>query len=221
VSGRRKIRVIRKWDDFYAPFPRESVFVEVPGEWAPAIFSLVRISKEYRDNGLIVTNIGPRSQAAKAGMARGDVLLRYDGVEVDSTNTLKRLTMGYSRGVASSKAVSIDAVRGSDDVSFEVAKGPLGITVTPSLYRIKRIGVLRTKPQGPASHETARVETLTVIDTLESAQQCDRSRTVLIEVPGEVARQIVSLMNTLEASGARKAKNMAKALLSTVNPYAE
>ena len=110
MEGPRKIALIWGREDREAHVEREPVFVEVPGEWAHAVFALVKISEEHRHNGLIVTNIGPGSQGTRAGMARGDVLLRYEGVELDSTRTLRHLTKRHTQGAGLSKTVTLDAV---------------------------------------------------------------------------------------------------------------
>jgi S1-C subfamily serine protease len=91
------------------------VLVPVPREWADAMFSLVKLSGEHRHNGLIVTNVGPGSQAARVGIVRGDVLLRYDGVELDSATAFetpytKRNTQG-AEASRESRTSTIEAAR--------------------------------------------------------------------------------------------------------------
>jgi hypothetical protein len=129
-------RVIRTWDDAGGAKPHDAALVEVPGEWARAVISLIRMSDEYRDTGLIITNIAPGSQAARAGMARGDVLLRYDGVELDRVDTLRHLTKRHTQGAEVSKHVVIEATRGAREMSFKIFGGRLGITVSAFLHRV-------------------------------------------------------------------------------------
>jgi len=81
---RQRIHLFRSCEDGPPHINRESVLVEVPGKWAYSVVSLIHVSQEYRQAGLIVTNIGPGSQGARAGMAQGDVLLRYEGQDKET-----------------------------------------------------------------------------------------------------------------------------------------
>jgi orotate phosphoribosyltransferase len=120
-----KRRVVRTREDATAHIPYEPALIEVPGQWIEAVVSLIDISKKHKRRGLLVTNIGPDSRAAKAGMIRGDLLLRYRQVRLDRVETLRRLTRRHS-----SSKVTIDAVRGDQQLRFEVPQGRLGITVS-------------------------------------------------------------------------------------------
>ena len=124
----RRIFVFHRWEDCPPGVTSERALVEVPGEWAHSVLALVRSSQEFRNSGLLVTNIGPGSQAARTGMKCGDVLLRFDGQELDSTATLRRLTKIYTQGTAPQKPILIEAARGAEDIEFEVFGGKLGIT---------------------------------------------------------------------------------------------
>jgi PDZ domain len=218
MEGLRKVLAIRRWEDRNAYIPRGPVLVEVPREWASAVLSLVRISEEYRHNGLIVTNIAPGSQGASAGLARGDVLLRYDGMELDSAGTLKHLTKRHTQGAGVSKTVTIEAARGAEDVSFEVHGGRLGITVSPSLHRLKSVrGSLKKSPReaGIVARTIALIHRLFTHTADEHARWLDPSKVALVEVPGELMRPVLFLVKSLGASGASQSRKMAKALLST------
>jgi len=81
----RRVRVIRTGNEPMRLRREEVALSEAPVQSAEAVASLVKLSEEYRDVGLIVTNVGPASAAATAGIARGDVLLRYDDVSLDTT----------------------------------------------------------------------------------------------------------------------------------------
>ena len=62
----RRVRVIRTGDR-PARFRRdEVVLVELPVRWAGAVASLIKLSAEYPDAGLLVTNVGALSHAAAA-----------------------------------------------------------------------------------------------------------------------------------------------------------
>ncbi len=125
-----KLRVIKTLKEAKAHNPYEPGLLEIPGQWAQAVVSLIGILDEHRNTGLIVTNVGPGSPAATAGVARGDILLQYDGVPLDQTSTLKRLTGPYIEGGDIARQVVIEAVRGKNEMRFEVAGGRLGITVS-------------------------------------------------------------------------------------------
>ena len=131
--GRRRIRIVRTREPLSRRLTAEIVLVEIPGQWAHSVVSLIQASQEHRHGGLMVTNVGPGSHGARAGMARGDVLLRYDGLELDSVTTLRRLTEAHH--ASTKKLIRIEAARGPEDLVFEVLGGSLGITVSPLLHR--------------------------------------------------------------------------------------
>jgi len=147
--------VVRSLEEARAHDRRTPALVEVPGELVHVVVSLIKVLREPADanpsrsirarrpwrpvprhdldrrlGGVIVTNIGPGSQAAVAGMARGDMLLRYDGVPINQPEQLKRLTRRRAPGGAASGRVVIDAMRGPTELHFEVHGGSLGITVS-------------------------------------------------------------------------------------------
>jgi hypothetical protein len=197
--------------------------VEVPGEWADAVLSLVKISNEHRHNGLIVTNIGSGSQGARAGIARGDVLLRCDGVELDSPATLSRLAQRHTQGAEVSKTMTIDAARGSTDMTFEVARGLFGITVTPSLHRLKPVHLSQIRPPEAYGKEVGALGTIAVIDRSlvpgsNEARRYDPGAPMLVEVPGELGRKVLFLVKMLDASAPVKTKKRARALLLSARP---
>lgn len=114
--------------------PRFAVVVTDPA-WAQGIESLIRLSREYRDAGLLVTNVGPGSAAARAGVERGDVLLRYDGVPLAGGSQLRSLENRLAEGT-NPRQIALDAARGSREMTFTVPAGRLGITVGPFLARL-------------------------------------------------------------------------------------
>jgi hypothetical protein len=215
MEGRKTVRVIRGWQDCRARIPNEPVLMAVPGEWAPAIFSLVKISKTYRDSGLLVTNVGPKREGAKVGIARGDVLLRCNGVELDSAATFRRLVKNVTKDAAASPKLVIEAARGSEDLSFEVSSDALGITVSPLLHRLRQIRV--SQPEVGKLAEICGA--IPVVRTMEDTQKCEAGKNALVEVPGEIAKKALYLVKTLEATGASKLKKMAKALIATALPH--
>ena len=99
--------------------------------------------------------------------------------------------------------------RGSEDLSFEVYGGHLGITVSPSLYRLKCVRVSRIKPQEAERKEAGAGRRIAVVfHRPEDARRHDPSKPALVEVPGELARKVLFLMKALESSG--KLKKMAR-----------
>ena len=124
--------VIRTLREAKAHNPHQPALVDVPSPCAHALSVLVRLSERHGHAGVIVTNIGPRSEAARVGMVRGDVLLTYDGVPLDRSVTLKHLTKG--REGAAARPVLLRAARGEQELTFEVRPGRLGITFS-SLFR--------------------------------------------------------------------------------------
>ena len=215
--SRRRIHVFSSWGECPPRGLRESALVEVPGKWAESVVSLIQASREYRHAGLMVTNVGPGSQGARAGMVRGDVLLRYDGQELESAATLRRLTRIHTQGAAARKAIRIEAARATEDVTFEVLGGQLGITVSPLLYRLATSGsrwkrILRQPLETGATSEKV---TLRVVHTLEEARRHSPGNTVLVRVRGELARPVLTVLSALEHAGSRKRKKRAESLLTT------
>ncbi len=189
--------------------------LEVPGEWAIAVMSLIEISLEHRHNGLLVTNIGPGGQGATAGMVRGDVLLRYDGAEIENVEALRGLEKRHAQDGEVRRTVSIDAARGDENLSFEVHGGHLGITVSPLLHRLRTLKALGKNQPRPLLKIMAGEREMEVIRTLEEARRHDPQRPALIEVPRQLASKIVLLVNAAEASDQARARRMARSLLST------
>jgi S1-C subfamily serine protease len=140
--------VISSWTHAKRHNPSEPALLEVPGEWVGALTALLKLSVEHRHNGLLVTKNPQQRQAAKAGIARGDVLLRYNGVELDRVRTLRALAKKYARPEHGPEAVTIEASRGSDEISFKLSGGNLGITVSELLYRLNPSNFWDEKPAG-------------------------------------------------------------------------
>jgi hypothetical protein len=197
--GVRRVRVVRNMRDVYGHSRLEAAFVEVPRDWSRALVSLIKLSDEHRHAGLLVTNVGPVSPGAVAGIARGDVLLRYDSVQLDSADTLTRRTMRPVHGDEASRHVVIEAVRGEVEMNFKVAGGKLGITVSPLLHRF---GPWRRKPTSP-------------ISKLEQSLPLGSNGSVFIDVPGELVWQVMLLGNLLQRRDNPKQRRKVKALLLT------
>jgi hypothetical protein len=211
----RKILVFHRWEDCPPVITSERALVEVPGVWAHSVLALVRTSQEFRNLGLLVTNIGPGSQAARAGMKCGDVLLRLDGQELDSAATLRRLTKIYTQGAAAQKPIIVDAARGAEDIEFEVSGGKLGITVSPLLYRraVRKRRWRRILGELFGFNENTPRITPHVVHTLEEARRHNPESPALAVVPGNLARPVLGVLRAMEQGGSSKRRKRAKSLL--------
>jgi len=206
--------VYHRWEECPPGITSERALVEVPGEWAHSVVSLVRVSQEFRHSGLMVTNVGPGTQGARAGMRCGDLLLRYDGQELDSAATLRRLSKAYTQGAVAQKLVQIDAARGADDVVFDVFGGKLGVTVSPLLYRRgTRKGRWKRILQVLKPVDTGHVVMPHVVHTLEEARQHSPESPALAIVPGNLARPVLGVLRALTRAVSRKRSKRARSLL--------
>lgn len=194
----RHVRVIRTVDEPVRLRRNEVAFVEMPPRWAAAAAALVKLSAEYRHGGLLVTNVGPASRAAAAGIARGDVLLRYNGVPLDSPESLKRLT---SRTGSGQRQLTVEAMRRARELTFEVAPGPLGITVSPQLHQFG------TPRRG--SHRRARG----VAPAARSHKQQSLDESTVVEVPGHLVPQVRVLKRMLEKPANARQRKSVEAVL--------
>lgn len=192
--GFRRIRVIRDSDDARGYRRHDRVLVEIPREWARGVVSLIKVSDEYRHGGLLVTNVGPTGQAAIAGVARGDVLLRYDGDQLDSAETLARLASRPMQGGA-----TLEALRGAQELTFKLAGGRLDITVSPLLHSF-----------GPSRRSTTRV-----IRAWDDEERPHPGESTLVEVPGELVRNVLLLKGIIQGAGTSKQRKKVEALLLT------
>jgi hypothetical protein len=190
----RKLRVVRWWDRPQTYPPQDILLVEAPMQWAPAMRSLLSLSDAHRNTGLIVTNVGPDSSAAAGGIRRGDILLRYDGVPLDSINALLRRA---GRADAGGGRVKVDALRRGKELTFELSEGPLGLTVSTLLHQLRlgRLGARRglRLPAAPSLPRQGQV--------------------TLIEVRGELVNKAVRLLAILEMSPVAGQRKKARALL--------
>ena len=211
----RRIFVFHRWEDCPPRITSERALVEVPGKWAHSVVSLVRASQEFRHSGLMVTNVGPGSQGARAGMKCGDMLLRFDGQELDRAATLRRLTTIHTQGAAAQKPIRIEAARGTDDLVFEVSGGKLGITVSPLLYRrgARKKRWRRVLGEVFGTDEKSRRVIPHVIHTVEEAREHNPESPALAVVPGDLARQVLGVLRALEHAGSRKRGKRARSLL--------
>jgi len=119
--------------------------------------------------------------------------------------------------------VTIEAARGSQDVSFEVYGGHLGITVSPSLHRSRVIHYWRKRVRQAQRKEGIVERAIEAIESLftgepEHATKREPVTPELIEVPGELARKVAFLAKAVEVSGFSKLRKSARSLLSAADP---
>jgi membrane-associated protease RseP (regulator of RpoE activity) len=88
------------------------VFIEAPG---PLTRSTLGLSE---DEGLVITGTSQGSAAEKAGLSRGDVLLKVDGAPVNSEGDVR----GALRGKAG-QSVKLDLLRAGKPLSIELVVG--------------------------------------------------------------------------------------------------
>jgi hypothetical protein len=199
-SNVRRIRVVRNWGDARGYGPQDRVLVGVPREWAPAVASLIKISDEHRHVGLLVINVGPTSRAAIAGVARGDVLLRYNSVQLDDAETLRRVTVRGMQDYEPRKRVALEALRGAHEMTFEVERGELGITVSPLLHRFN-----------PAQSGMKRS-----MHTSDKAGPPESGGPIFVEMRGEFVRKVLFLKKLIHRPSNSKQRKKIRSLLLTV-----
>jgi C-terminal processing protease CtpA/Prc len=197
----RWIRVTRLGDDARGHSRHRLALVVTPPEWARGIALLIKVSDEYRDVGLLVTSVGPGGQAANAGIERGDVLLRYDGVPLEHAEQLTSLEGVPTQGEAPRQVV-LEAVRGAREMTLTVAAGRLGITVSPLLHRL-------------GSSRRAMTGVIRAWEHDEADEREDAGEPTVVEVPGELVPQVSLLAEVLQRPRNAKQRKKAEALLLT------
>jgi hypothetical protein len=220
--ARRRVHVVREGEYYPQRMSGDGILIEVSAQWAHGVVSLVQASREFRYAGLIVTNVGPAGEGRRAGMVRGDVLLRYGEQELDSVATLRRLSVTQARYTATGKTVRIDAGRGKEDIEFDVHAGPLGITVSPLLHRLNHAS---PRPKSPRRSYSSRDATAMpaiprVVHTLEPARMQAESGPAFVIVPNDMALPLLAVLRALESSGSRARAKRAKSLLTAARHLA-
>ena len=191
-------RLIRLDDDVRSARRAGLSLVVSPPEWARGLASLIKLSDEFRDVGLLVTNVGPSSQAASAGIERGDVLLRYDGVPLETIEQLRNLE-GVAPQGETPRRVTVEGVRGAREVTFTVTAGRLGITVSALLHRLR-----------PRRRAVGRV-----ILAPEHGARVAAGMPTLVEVPRELVSQVALLAEVLQRPRSAKQRKKVEALIET------
>lgn len=92
----------------------------------PRVASAARVGLATRNpgaTGLLITTVTPDGAADKAGVKVGDIITRYNGVEVRDVNSL----IQARNATADVLEVPIVVARGNGSVTLQVPKGQLGI----------------------------------------------------------------------------------------------
>jgi len=79
-----------------------------------------------QNNRVQIDSVIAGSAASFAGIAAGDIILRYADTPVFTTRGLQAATRAGTRN----ESVTINALRGGDQLVFDVPRGPLGVTLS-------------------------------------------------------------------------------------------
>jgi hypothetical protein len=196
----RRVQVFQLWGAVTVRARDERVLVEVPGLWSAAVISLIHASRRHPREGLMVTNVGPGTPAAKAGIRRGDVLLRCAGHGLRHVAKLRRLVARHAPVDVAGKPLRIEGARGHGVIAFDVLGPALGVTVARLLRRTPRVASEVRGAPGRTRGASAEpgIATLTVVDTLAAARLLHDETPVYVPVPGELAGPLLGLLRALD-----------------------
>ena len=98
-----------------------------------------------RAGGSPSAGTAPRSEskAAAAGIAPGDILVRYNADHLDKADTLRRL----AKDTPAAKPVTVEALRGAQKLTFKVHGGPLGVGIADLPPRACRPALMAASPE--------------------------------------------------------------------------
>ena len=100
------------------------------------IFDRGHPEQAYPKNGALVVATIKGGNAAEAGMRRGDVLLRYDGLMLDAQTPLSRATGAVNEAIHKGERPADDAVkiiywRDGQEAEVELPPGRMGVRIQP------------------------------------------------------------------------------------------
>src|SRR5262245_13321159 len=119
------------------PAPRDAPGVEEKGTYLGALFSPAE-RRASGPRGVVITHVLPGSPAARAGLRRDDVVLRYDGARVRDCEHLARM---------------IRDDKPERKVKLQVQRGKRELTVEPTLtlgLPLKLASAKDAPPRGPS-----------------------------------------------------------------------
>jgi tetratricopeptide (TPR) repeat protein len=93
------------------------------------------------DHGVLITLVQPDSNAARAGLQRGDVLLNYAGAKLTGREDLAEAMRKNNTDAQPGTTLPVTAWRAGQTVEVKVAPGPLGVLVSqqPAAEAIRAI----------------------------------------------------------------------------------
>ncbi|MBT4044480.1 MAG: DegQ family serine endoprotease [Rhodospirillaceae bacterium] len=180
--------------------------------------------------GALVAGVGPDGPAGKAGIEQGDVILRFDGKEVDAMRALPRIVAETRIG----KTVKVDAWRKGKPITLDVTIAEMEesaekVAEADTMAKPKpakvvsllgmRLSALTEEARAGFKLEDAAkgVLVLEVAADSSAAKYGLRPGDLIVEVqqtpvvtPGDVAKQITEIR---DANQARKSKKVKSVLL--------
>ena len=119
--------------------------------------SLSPQKKEAPVRGLVVVDVAPRSEAAKTGLAKGDVIVEYHGVRELTTDVLRELAAVTKREKVRPVMVFI---REGEEYTVRVGPGLGGLTVSETVIQgpFKKHEPEREKGSSPDRNKKAKPE---------------------------------------------------------------
>ena len=147
--------------------------------------------------GVLIADVTPGSPAEKAGIKRGDVVLKIDGQVVDSTGRLRNVVATAGKGAT----VEIEVLRGADRETVRVNLGEMPAAVggvamiDPSQGVLGGLTVADLSPELREKHDIPeRVTQGVVVKSLAPDSQAAAARMrpgdVIMELAGEPIRDV-------------------------------
>jgi serine protease Do len=133
--------------------------------------------------GALVANVTPDGPAAKAGLAKGDLVTGFDGKPIADSRTLPRIVADTAIG----RTVNVDVLRGGRKESFKVAVAKLDEGLSPDKSDKAPSAPVPPKPQSDAAPSSSKLAQLGL-----SLAPLDGPARAKFKVPGNVQGVMVS-----------------------------
>ena len=126
-----------------------SLAADEPRSWESVQAVIAPVLENVPATGLLVFDILPGSQAAKAGLRLGDIITHYDGQPVSNHQELMNLAKVANNDKRSE--ILVVARRGHETIELTFSTGPMGIRLEDVVEGEKRtlsqrVGMLGNKP---------------------------------------------------------------------------
>ncbi len=153
----------------------------------PSLAIYFRLSED--DEGVLVASVEVGSPAERAGVREGDVVVTFDGVEVDEPEDLAELVADTPPG----KELTLEVIRDGERLSLTVVIGEAGGTAQPPVLTTEMIGlsVKNVTPQVARSLGMKEPRGVFVVE-VERDSPADRARMRKGDVIVEVNRTEIS-----------------------------